>query len=219
VRHQGVRRNGAELAGLEVLDRLDELGFRVHHERPVVEDGFADRLAAQQQNLQSGAVRVLFGGRCDIDAVAGAEHRQLTLLDRMADRAHGAAPRQHVDQRIEIAVPRQVQSRPGLNRAVRQRDRRVGGTRAALPVDAAGDDAHQRAAILGREQSDLVALDGLVARRGELILLGQIHPELDAVEHAAALDELGRRCLDVQDPRPGRHPLRRAVGDEAAATV
>ena len=38
------------------------------------------------------------------------------------------------------------------------------------------------------------------------------------MEQAAAGDELVGRPLDVQDARPRRHPLRRAVRDQAAAT-
>ena len=41
----GFGRNRAEAAGLVVLEGLDELGAGVHHERSVVEDRFADRLA------------------------------------------------------------------------------------------------------------------------------------------------------------------------------
>ena len=86
-------------------------------------------------------------------------------------------------------------------------------------ADLAGDDADQRAAVLGRQQLDLTALDRLVPGGGELVLLRQVHPQLDAVEGAAALDEFGGRGLDVQDPRAGRHPLGGAVGDQAAAAV
>ncbi len=85
--------------------------------------------------------------------------------------------------------------------------------------DVARDDTHQRTAVLGRQQLDLVAFDGLVLRRRELVLARQVHPQLDAVEHAAALDELGGRRLDVQDARARGHPLRGTVGDQAAATV
>ena len=52
VRHQRVRRNGAELARLEVVHRLNQFGLGVHHERAVLEDGFANRLAAENQDLE-----------------------------------------------------------------------------------------------------------------------------------------------------------------------
>ena len=89
----------------------------------------------------------------------------------------------------------------------------------AMAVDVACDDADERAAVLGGQQLHLVAFDRLVARRGELVLARQVHPQLDAVEHAAALDQFGRRGLDVQDARARGHPLRGAVGDQAAAAV
>ena len=88
-----------------------------------------------------------------------------------------------------------------------------------MAVDVARDDAHQRAAVLGCQELDLVTFDGLVLRCRELVGARQVHPQLDSVEHAAALDELGGWRLDVQDPGPGGHPLRGAVGDQAAATV
>ena len=100
-----------------------------------------------------------------------------------------------------------------------QRDRGVGDTGSAVSVDLTGDDADQRSAVVGRDQFRVVALDGLVPGRGELVFLRQIHPQLDAVEEAAAFDQFGRRGLDVQDARPRRHPLRGAVGDQAATAV
>ena len=39
------------------------------------------------------------------------------------------------------------------------------------------------------------------------------------MEQPAARHERLRRLLDVQDPRAGRHPLRVAVRDDAAAAV
>lgn len=83
-----------------------------------------------------------------------------------------------------------------------------------MAVDLARDDADQRPAVVGRDQCGVTTLDGLVARRRELVLLRQVHPELDAVEQAAAVDEFGRRRLDVQDARAGGHPLGRSVGDQ-----
>lgn len=80
-------------------------------------------------------------------------------------------------------------------------------------------NADQRPAVVGRQQRGVTTLDGLVPRRRELVLFRQVHPELDAVEQAAAVDEFGRRRLDVQDARAGGHPLGRSVGDQAAAAV
>ena len=53
----------------------------------------------------------------------------------------------------------------------------------------------------------------------ELVLGRQVHPELEAVEQPAGLDQLLRRRLDVQEAGAGGHPLRGAVGDHAAAAV
>ena len=68
-----------------------------------------------------------------------------------------------------------------------------------------------------RQQGDPVPPDVLVARIDPLVGGGQVDPELDAVEQAAAGDQGLRRSLDVEDARSGRHPLGVAVGDEAAA--
>jgi hypothetical protein len=88
-----------------------------------------------------------------------------------------------------------------------------------VPGDIAGDDADQRTAVRRRQQRDAAAADVLVARRRELQLLGQVHPELETVEQAAAGDEVLRRRLDVQDARAGGHPLGVTVGDQPAAPV
>jgi hypothetical protein len=81
----------------------------------------------------------------------------------------------------------------------------------------AGDDPHQGAAVGRGEQRHLVAGQVLVARLNPLLGAGQVDPQLQAVEQAAAHDEVLGRGLDVQDPLPGRHPLRPAVADEPAA--
>src|SRR4051812_4033658 len=62
-------------------------------------------------------------------------------------------------------------------------------------------------------------VDRLVPRRRELVLARQVHPQLDAVKHATALDQFRRRRLDVQDARARGHPLCGAVGDQATATM
>lgn len=60
-------------------------------------------------------------------------------MDRMGDRADVATAGQHVDQRVEVAPPRIVESDPVLDRHVREGDRRVGDTGAAVAVDFAGN--------------------------------------------------------------------------------
>ena len=219
VRHQRVRRNGAELARLEVLDRLDQLGLGVHHERAVLKHRLVNWLAAQDQNLERRPPRLLrLRGRHG-DPVARPEHGQLPLVNRLPHWADRPAARQYVDQRVEVAVPRQVQTGAGLNSRMRQGDWRVRRSRPLMSVDLACDDADQRAAVVRRQQPDLVALDRLILRCRELVLARQVHPQLDAVEHAATLHQLSGRGLDVQYPRACRHPLGGAVGDEAASPV
>ena len=44
----------AHAAGVEVVDRLDDLLAGVHHERSVVRDRLADREPAEQQHLERG---------------------------------------------------------------------------------------------------------------------------------------------------------------------
>jgi hypothetical protein len=82
-----------------------------------------------------------------------------------------------------------------------------------------GDDADERTAVVGGQQRDVGALDRLIPRGSELVLLRQVHPELDAVERPAAFDQFCRWRFDVQDAGARRHPLRRAVGDQPATTV
>src|SRR4029453_10189960 len=47
-------RDGAELARLVVLERLQQLGLRVHHERAVPGDRLLDRAASEQEHLELG---------------------------------------------------------------------------------------------------------------------------------------------------------------------
>src|SRR5262249_34061045 len=47
----------------------------------------------------------------------------------------------------------------------------------------------------------------------------QVHPELEAMEEAAAHDQVLGRLLNVKDATTRGHPLGVAVGDEAAAAV
>src|SRR6266567_4742953 len=63
----GLGGDGAEAALLVVLEGLGELGLGVHDERAVGRDGFPDRLAAEQQDVEGGAraVHRLVGGERD----------------------------------------------------------------------------------------------------------------------------------------------------------
>jgi hypothetical protein len=79
----GVRgRDAAQLAGLEVLERLHQLGAGVHDERPVRRDRLADRAAAEDVDVERRRPRLLpLGGR-DRDRVTGPEDRELPGLQR-----------------------------------------------------------------------------------------------------------------------------------------
>ncbi len=88
-----------------------------------------------------------------------------------------------------------------------------------MAVEVARDDPQQRPAVPGGQQLDLAAADVLVARVLHLVLGGQVDPELEPVEEPARHDQRLRRRLDVQQPRPGGHPLGVAVGDGPAAPV
>ena len=94
---------------------------------------------------------------------------------------------------------------------------RVGRSRSVDAAERAGDDADDGVTVLVGQQRHRLGLDVLVARIGHLQLRRQVDPELDAVEEPAGVDQRVRRSLDVQDARPGGHPLRRAVLDHAAA--
>ena len=55
----GLGRNGAEAPGLEVLERLHELGPGVHDERPVGGDRFADGSSTHDVEVEGGAAALL----------------------------------------------------------------------------------------------------------------------------------------------------------------
>ena len=93
----------------------------------------------------------------------------------------------------------------------------MGRARPAVAAHVTRDDPDECTAVGRGQQQDLARLDPLVARIEPLVGRREVHPELDPVEQAAGGDELLGRALDVQDARPGGHPLGGAVGDEAAA--
>ena len=88
-----------------------------------------------------------------------------------------------------------------------------------MTTDVAGDDADERATVGRRDEGDLARAQVLVAGRRQLLRCGQVDPQLEAVEQAAADDQPFRRLLDVEDPGAGGHPLGVAVGDHPAAAV
>ena len=100
-----------------------------------------------------------------------------------------------------------------------ERDRRVGRPGALHAAEFTGDDAQQSAAVGGGGQADLARAQVLVARGSELQVRRQVDPQLKAVEEATAHDQVLRWLLDVEDACAGRHPLRVAVGDDAATAM
>src|SRR4029079_2770317 len=98
------------------------LGLGVHDERAVVKDGFPNRATTHDEDFHPRSMRILLRRCAYRDALAGAAHRELALVDRVAYRPDRAAARQHVDERVELPVPWEVQLRAGLDRGVYQRD-------------------------------------------------------------------------------------------------
>ena len=82
-----------------------------------------------------------------------------------------------------------------------------------------GDQPHERAAVVGRQQHEVVAGDRLVARLRELQRRREVHPELHAVRRPAVAQRALGRHLVVQDAATRGHPLRVALADDAATTV
>ena len=91
--------------------------------------------------------------------------------------------------------------------------------RAIAITHGAGDHPEQGSTIDRGEQGHLVRFETLVGGREHFVAGRQVDPELDAVEQATRNHQRLGRGLNVEDPRPGRHPLRRSVGNQAPATV
>src|SRR5207342_310917 len=88
--------------------------------------------------------------------------------------------------------------------------------RALLPVEVARDHAHG-AAALEAHRRDAPVDDALVARRRHLVLLREVHPELDHLEPAAAAREVAAVELLVDETGRCGHPLDVPWADLAAA--
>jgi signal transduction histidine kinase/CheY-like chemotaxis protein len=212
-------RDTAQPARLEVLERLDQLVPGIHHERPVRRHRLTDRLPAEDQDVQLVAGPLLGPRGVHGQRVTRAEHRELPGPDRTVVRADRAGATEHVDQRVEVAAPGQVQLGAGLQGHVQQADGRVRNAGAGVPGQVARDDPDQRAAVGRGQQRHLLGPDVLVARGRHLEAPGQVDPQLEAVEQPAAHHQLLGGLLDVQDPAARGHPLGVAVGDQAAAAV
>ncbi|SKW03526.1 Uncharacterised protein [Mycobacteroides abscessus subsp. abscessus] len=81
------------------------------------------------------------------DSVTGAQHREVALLDGMPQRADGATSGEHVDECVELPIPRHIQLRSRMNSRMRQGNWSVCATRAMMRADISGDDPHQGSAI------------------------------------------------------------------------
>jgi hypothetical protein len=213
----GLGRDGAEAAGLVVLEGLDELGAGVHHERPVGGDRLADRLAAQDEDVELLMAALLGAVGGHADDVARTVASQLAHGHRVAPGPNRPRPGEHVHQRVEVGPPRQPQLGPGSKGGVQQRDRGVGDPRALVAGDLAGDHPQQGAAVGGAQQGHRPATDVLVAGRGQLQPGRQVDPELEAVEQPAFHHDLLGRSLNVEDPATGSDPVNVALGDEGVA--
>src|SRR6185437_5163713 len=193
---RGLGGDAAEAALLVVLEGPGQLGLGVHHERAVSRDRLADRLAAEQEDVERGARAVHLRVGSERDRLAEAEDRELARADGTPIDANRARAREHVAERVEVRAPWETDLRARRDRGVHQRDRGVRDTGARVPVELAGDDAQQRAAVLRGEQRDLAGPDVLIAGRRHLQPGGQVDPELEAVEPAAAHHQFLRRRLD-----------------------
>ncbi len=102
---------------------------------------------------------------------------------------------------------------------MRVRDRRARHPRPLRVAQVAGDQPDDRAGVVGRHEPDAVRPEVLIGGIGPLLVGREVDPQLDAVEEAAALQQVLGRHLAVHDAGTGRHPLRGAVGDHAAPAV
>ena len=213
------RGDGAQPSCLVVAERLHDLLARVHDEGPHPCDRLADGQAAQDEYIHARAVARLHGRRPHGQAVAWSVDGQLAHADGPSCRTHLAIAVEDIEQTVVVGAPGQREFGSGAQRGVDLCHRRVRRTRSGGAGDLAGDDADQRTAIGRRDQRDLIGAQILIAGVGPLALPRQVHPELEAVEEAAADDQVLGRLLDVEDACAGRHPLRVAVGDASATAV
>jgi hypothetical protein len=107
-----------EPARLVVLERLGDLGPGVHDEGAVVHDGLTDRASAEDEELEIVVPALLAGVGCDPDRVAGAEHHELVVVHGRPLGTCDPAPREHIDERVEVGPPRQDQPGTGAERGV-----------------------------------------------------------------------------------------------------
>ena len=115
---QAVGGDGAEAAGLEVLDGLHQLGPGVHHERAVGGDGLADRAGRR-----AGARRAARAGRrpSSVSASPAPNTASWPASTGPALGADGARAGEHVGEGVEVGRARAA---PGGRRARAWRGRR-----------------------------------------------------------------------------------------------
>src|SRR5215813_11272320 len=116
------RAASAEPAGLEVLERLDDLGARVHHEGSRARDGLVERLSGDEQRAQPGSR----GGLEARGLAVVAKEDELVRTRRRALGAEEALALDDVNERIEVFAERLLEHRAGLELHVEIRDGRAG---------------------------------------------------------------------------------------------
>ena len=214
----------AELRPPVVGERLLDLRFGVHHERPVLRDGLADRPGLQHQTLDgfvTGYERdrdvglQQHPGRV-VDVVAG-DAQAVSFED--VQRAHG----------LRAARGRQLPSRAGVephrpDREVRVRSRcpRVRRRRwRCHACERAGDDGDLGAATV--VVGDCVARDVGVPQHREvrvdtLVGRGQVEPDLEQLDGIRLLVVEQREHLAVDDAVAGGEPLHVTVAEAGRCT-
>src|ERR1700688_4061099 len=119
--------------------------------------------------------------------------------DRSVIRPGETPPAQDIGKCAECRVPGKRKSRAGSHGGVEVGDRGEGDSGTVEFPQVAGDEADQRPAVWGREETERVGCDGLIARVAELDLSGQIDPELYAVNQSALPEQALGRQLVVED--------------------
>lgn len=183
----------------------------IHDERPVLHDGLVQRLAREDDEAAALVARTHADA---VLRVVVAEHhrvmRRPDFLAALGPELRGAL--QDVGEGVPALGDGLRQHRAGLQREVEVVGGRLGLHRRLHAQSLAGDDGGHHAA--GRHLGDVPRQQLLVARLAQLVLGGEVYPQLQA--HVLAL--LGRH-LAVHDAAPGRHPLQVARADGALVSA
>src|SRR5207244_13305504 len=108
------------------------LGLGVHDERAVPRHWLPDRPAAEDDDLEGRVGRVLTLVRGDLQMVTRAEDDQLAAGNGTAVGSSAAGAGEHVDQRVEVLAPGQLEARAGCDRGMDERDGGVCRARARV---------------------------------------------------------------------------------------